>query len=732
MTIEGENAMERTRLASPPFLGLLIAVTAALQLGAGPNSYEAPSSEPKHLYVFGKHVYFSANDGIHGRELWRVDTSGKAEMVLDITPGPAEVDIDNFQQFNGALYFRVATGKDEGDLWRSDGTAGGTELVRRFGPSVESLGINTIMEADAERLYFSVGEAQGSGILWSTDGTPVGTYPVTPEGDDHVLTIDRYTGLIIGGVHYFSARNHKDIGLWRTNGTKETTREVLQMVGGPSYFCALDNRRFVFSGEDQENGREIWISEGTAETTRMLKDIYPGRETSDPRECSRIVTSEGVSLVIFSATNPETGRELWETDGTPEGTRLRANLFPGTGSSSPSRAVEVGDDHYLIAVGDGLGKELWRYTMATGKYELTRDIARGPAGSEPYALCRVGGQLYFSALTEDFGEELWCVAHFEAEPKLFCDFYSGPEHSYPYYTVGLNGFVFTVATSPVHGREIWISNSSTTEMTTLVDIYTDNSVNPSSFPERLTSVGDTLFFSANDIEHGTELWRTDGTEAGTALVKDIYSGTASSDPAELIAVGALLYFSAEDGVHGTELWRSDGTTAGTSLVYDIHPDGSANPQNLTVLKDMLIFSAFDPRDGEELWILEPGSQPKTLKGIRASSASSSPSDFFVWKDHLYFQADDGVRGRELWRTDGTLKGTVLVRDIVSAPFEQLSVHSPRAHQGVLYFASDLDGRGRELWKLDESRNQLQLVRDIVSTDAYDVVNPIANATEANR
>lgn len=719
MTRSGCKTTDRTRHTPLQFIGLLIAF---LQMGAGPNRYEAPSSEPKHLYAYGAHVYFSANDGIHGRELWRCDVSGNKEMVLDITPGPAEVEIDNFWELNGILYFRVVAEKDEGHLWRTDGTAEGTRLVHKFGPSVESLGINGIVAVDAARLYFGVGEARGSGILWSTDGTTAGTYPVDPGGEGVVLTIDDYSGLVHGGVHYFSARKDNDGGLWRTNGIKGTTQEILPISGGVSYFCSLDDRRFVFSGNDAVNGRELWISEGTVESTRVLKDIYPGPETSDPRECSNIVTPEGIALVLFSATNPETGRELWETDGTTEGTRLRADLFPGAGSSSPSRVVEFGANHFLIAVGDGLGKELWRFDAETRKYALTRDLVRGPAGSEPYALCRAGSRFYFSALSEEFGEELWCFESQEQEPEIIADFNPGAAHSYPYYSIELRGHLVTVATSPVYGREIWITNGVKREMKILADINTDNSVNPSSFPEGLTSVGDLLYFSANDIEHGTELWSTDGTEAGTAMVKDIYSGSASSDPASLTALGTNLYFSAEDGVHGTELWRSDGTSTGTSLVYDIHPDGSANPRNLTVLKDKLLFSAFEPRDGEELWILEPGNQPKTLKSIGPGVASGSPSEFFVWKDYLYFQADDGVRGRELWRTDGTAKGTALVRDIVSTPFEKLSFHSPRAHRGALYFASDLDGRGTELWRLDESRNQIELVRDIVGGDAYDVVN----------
>jgi ELWxxDGT repeat protein len=732
MKKHGKRTMQRIHFASRPVFGLLIILASPLLMGSGSNSYEPPSSEPRNLHVYKDYIYFSANDGIHGRELWRVDIEGNAQMVCDMTRGPAEVEIDNFREFKGILFFRVSTGKDEGDLWRTDGTPEETRIVRSFGKALGGLGINSIVATDAERLYFVVGEAHGSGTLWSSDGTGAGTYPVHPGEDYYVLNLPRYSGLVHGGVHYFSAGNHHIAALWRTNGIKGTTREVLPISGGPTYFCALDDRRFIFSGDDDVHGRELWISEGTAESTRMLKDIYPGPETSDPRESSRIVTPEGVPLVLFAATTPDTGRELWETDGTPEGTRLRADLFPGTGSSSPSRVVEVEGIHYLIAVGDGVGKELWRSNVSLTGYELPRDIAHGPAGSEPYALCRVGPRLYFSALTGEHGEELWCVEHVKMEPTLVADFYPGPGNSYPYYTIKLQEKVVTVATSPVHGRELWISNGIGPEMVLLADINTDNSVNPSSFPGNLTAAGEVLYFTANDIEHGTELWRTDGTETGTVLVKDIYSGTPSSDPAELIAVGTLLYFSADDGAHGTELWRSDGTTAGTSLVHDIHPDGSANPRNLTVLKDMLIFSAFEPRDGEELWILEPGNQPKLLKSIAATSASSSPSDLFVWKDHVYFQADDGVRGRELWRTDGTMQGTVLVRDVVTAPFEKLSFHSPRAHHGVLYFASDLDGRGGELWKLDESTNQLQLVRDIVGPDAYDVVNRIVDKPVVER
>src|SRR5262249_30284364 len=141
-----------------------------------------------------------------------------------------------------------------------------------------------------------------------------------------------------------------------------------------------------------------------------------------------------------------------------------------------------------------------------------------------------------------------------------------------------------------------------------------------SSPRYLTEVNGTLFLTAFTPEASTELWKSDGTEKGTVLVKDIYPGSRSSFPRDLVNVNGTLLFVAEDETHGSELWRSDGTEKGTTLVLDINPgDQRSNARELTAVNGTLFFNA--------------GEGP--LGGLNV----------------------------ELWKSDGTGKGTVQVRDI---------------------------------------------------------------------
>ena len=179
-----------------------------------------------------------------------------------------------------------------------------------------------------------------------------------------------------------------------------------------------------------------------------------------------------------------------------------------------------------------------------------------------------------------------------------------------------------------------------------------------------------IYFSGTASGSGEELWVTDGTDAGTHIVKDIEAGATSSMPVDLIVFNNELYFFATTAGAGTELWKSDGTQASTSLVKDINPGaGSSYDAAYTsffALNNILYFDANDGTDGTELWKTD-GTNGNTfmLLDINAGAGSSNCGNFTALGSTVLFDANDGTHGDELWKTDGTIAGTSMVKDIVS-------------------------------------------------------------------
>jgi ELWxxDGT repeat protein len=233
----------------------------------------------------------------------------------------------------------------------------------------------------------------------------------------------------------------------------------------------------------------------------------------------------------------------------------------------------------------------------------------------------------------------------------------------------------------------------------------------SSSPGNVVYLNGIGYFGAYTF-NGYELWKTDGSEAGTVLFKDILSGSGSSNPNYLTVFNGSLYFSADDGVHGRELWKSDGTAAGTSMLNDILPGISgSNPEKLFIHNGILFFTADDGENGIELWKTD-GTTAGTIlvKDINPGSASSFCTIGTSVGSNYYFTADDGLSGAELWKTDGTAAGTALVKDIEpggsSAPASITNLN------GTLFFSAYTNTTGRELWKSDGTSAGTVLVKDI--------------------
>jgi len=175
--------------------------------------------------------------------------------------------------------------------------------------------------------------------------------------------------------------------------------------------------------------------------------------------------------------------------------------------------------------------------------------------------------------------------------------------SSPTNLTNIDGTLVFRASDGIHHHELWKSDGTEVGTVLLKDIMVD-SIGNAGYPSGITKVNNKFFFNANSKQNGYELWQSDGSSEGTRLVKDIQEGTNSSSPAHLTNINGTLFFSADDGLNGSELWQTDGTEAGTSMVKDIRIGvGGSNPRNLTNIDGTLFFTANDGIHGEELWAI---------------------------------------------------------------------------------------------------------------------------------
>ncbi len=247
------------------------------------------------------------------------------------------------------------------------------------------------------------------------------------------------------------------------------------------------------------------------------------------------------------------------------------------------------------------------------------------------------------------------------------------------------------------------------------------------------SKGYKAFFAASNEANGEELWVTDGTIAGTKIVKDIYPGSSSSDVNYLTRFNDKVVFGANNGTSEMELWISDGTEEGTRMIKDIHDVGSSDPRGFTQLNEtQFIFCAktwesetYDQDRGAQWWLYVSDGTEDGTKMIKACDTKFPGTYATTWVTpyvrvarQVFFKADtkDGEVGIELWVTDGTEDGTKLVKDINTEAMT-LGTGSASIDQMVnfynekLFFQAWTVEYGSEPWATDGTEEGTYLIKD---------------------
>ncbi|MEH2259270.1 ELWxxDGT repeat protein [Nostoc sp.] len=392
------------------------------------------------------------------------------------------------------------------------------------------------------------------------------------------------------------------------------------------------------------------------------------------------------------------------------------DLNSGSGSSNPSN-LTVGSNILYFTANDGsTGSQLWKSDGTVANTTRLTNINSG--NFNPANLTVFNNKLYFSANDGVKGRELWVYDGTQAQ--IVSDINPNSGSSNPTNLTVVGNKLFFTADDGTHGQELWEYNGTTSAI--VKDIYPG--VN-SSKPLNLTNVNGQLFFTANNPTYGTELWSSDGTQNGTQVI-DIRTGVLSSSPNSLTSIGSSLYFTANNGTSGFEVWKYQAGAA--SLVKDATSgNNSVAPEYLTAIGNTLYFVKYSNNFQPELWKSD-GTVNGTVRvkndTTQAPNIGTGPTDLTAVGNTLYFVTYDSASGLELWKTDGTDNNTVLVKDIWagndsnSQPNNSVPTNLVNFNS-TLYFAAS-DGSSREVWSSDGTVSGTRKFSNIYTTG---IANP---------
>jgi ELWxxDGT repeat protein len=621
---------------------------------------------------FSGHGFWGSQVSLSGKVLFPSSDLNLVELhVSDGTPEgtyPLAVTGDAGEQphvvaAGGLVFFR---GDIRTEIWRTDGTLEGTLLLEDMAPDM----LSSVVELEDEVVVFAHHPTEMKQSLWRTDGTTAGTFKIQ-EGFEETGNLDAR----LGGSAFFMGNDGSRLGLWKTDGTTRGTVLVTGRFGTTNWSDLLGLTAFqgrLFFGY----GRELWTSDGSPEGTVLVKEVQPGTGFGT---LSQITATS--SLLFFTVS--QDSLELWRSDGTPDGTRMVLDV-PKDLKGSGLRCLTAADDLLFFFAGSTYaGAELWR---SDGTPEGTFPVKKiGPCWRDS-AMAPLGKSVCFFGADggSDFG--LWRSGGTEDETMLLATFCPPYCAYFPEFLAEYRGSLYFIS-GGAKGAALWKTDGTLEGTLSIADVEPISRSRYEVQPKPSAAVaGSLLFFTGHDEETGTELWKSDGTAGGTALVKDIWPGRSSSHPTMLVPAGNVVFFFADDGERGRELWRSDGTEGGTFLVEDVCPGTCKSG-------------------------VDPGSEEPLISAAHAGG-------------ELFFSAYSPETGRELWRSDGTPEGTRLAADIYPGPEDSMPGGLVAAG-GFLYFGAVDPIHGGELRALELEGSQVFRRGDANADGRVDLADALA-------
>ena len=564
-----------------------------------------------------------------------------ASLVKDInTDGPGfGLDFRQLTPAGNQVFFLDDTGIGRSTtLWVSGGTAESTHIVQDFCPG--DCGASLTIAGSFHNLAL-VSVYQGFPdpvLLWRSDGTRAGTFPLSS-----AVSLDSPVAFK-GALYLRGCIDGPRCDLWKSDGTQAGTVKVKDIAPGDPRATILQmaavGSRLFFTAFDGSGSESLWVSDGTAAGTSRLKTL--GHGTPD------LLTAAGNRL-FFAFTNDQESA-LWTSDGTAAGTRALHTYTASFPAFWGEGLHLLGGKVYFVAEDAVVGKELW---TSDGTAAGTRRVTGFGFDAAPIRQVRVAGnRVVFLAADGVHGLQVWSTA---------------------------GSLDSTIA----------LPNPACTECAFLTD------------STQLVEVGGRIVFFADDGAHGGEPWVTDGTTAGTHLLADLCAGDCSSvNPfgGGPTATPQGAFFTAADPADTRELWRTDGTAAGTVRVTDVPAPGISFAGEAAAVAGK-VYLRVSSVAGPALWVSEPRGRAHLVAVVGPRGPAADPRELTPYNGSLLFVASQGGFEHDsagLWRSDGTEEGTVPL----GVPLQPFTDARPTPAAGLVFFLQENQHQERTLWRTD--------------------------------
>ncbi len=706
-------------------------------------------------FVFdGTVLFFTAHSSSQGSELAVWD--GTQVAVLEIVPGGGSSSPrGKVAAPGGGIYFSAVTPTTGDTLWRSDGTAAGTELVPGFLPSEIDYRPRNLTFINSSLLLLSAtfGGLGNQLVSWDTIAEVETIFSIercNADSGSEPFAVDGQR------LYYTAQTSSHGCELWRYSsadgsnvrltdiqlGAADSLEPVTEIVAFGDGVC--------FTATELDTGEELWCYDET-NGTAVVKDINPGLDGSDPRH---LTLHDGA--LFFAASTALSGDALWRRTEAETDLFVDFNFGQQT-LSDPLPLISLGTD-LLVQIGfyeaAGVSQQLAALFAPASWLWLNSEVE--DASSLPTSLEADGqGGLRFSARRPDIGNEPWVLD--SQGTRLIEDVVVGTESLNADEFLVHSGRTLMIASSSDAPREPYRWDGGAVQQINLLGAGDSNpeglypaddlvltlalnasgdrvmwALDPTSGAAEelivgvpfapVISAGNAAFFTAFDTSGG-HLWRTDGTLTGTMAITT--PGTLRAGATLVHGEGATLPLVVF--LTSSELWASDGTSGGTVQVLpSISPSfpevivGSEN--RALFVSGHTGFREFFVTDGTAA-----GTSQLTQRGLDGGfSAANIPRVIGATGGGWFYVDEHEDSGSELWFTDGI---TTTLIDLVPGAAPSMSSSSTGATLGdVFVFSAFRADRGFELWSSDGTVAGTKPLGEILPGPAGQEVEPVASGS----